>query len=60
MYVADHRLKTNRWVAGIKWRALPNLIIKADYTSRKIGGGKYNSENEFAIGMGWAGWFTRN
>lgn len=60
MYVADNRLKTNMWVAGINWRALPNLIIKADYTSRKIGGGKYNSENEFAIGMGWAGWFTRN
>ena len=59
MFVADKRLKTSMWVAGINWRALPNLVVKADYTTRKIGGGKYNSENEFAVGLAWAGWFSK-
>ncbi len=59
MDVMDNRLKTSMWVAGVNWRALPNLVIKADYTSRKIGGGKYNSENEFAIGAAFAGWFSK-
>lgn len=58
-YHADNRLKTSMWVAGINWRPLPNLVVKADYTSRKIGGGKYNTENEFAVGLGWAGWFWK-
>jgi len=45
------------WTAGLNWKALPNLVFKADYTTRKIGGGKYNSENEFAIGVAYVGWF---
>jgi len=59
LYTAEQRLKTSMWVGGINWRALPNLVIKADYTTRKIGGGKYNSENEFAIGAAWVGWFYK-
>ena len=45
------------WTAGLNWKALPNLVFKADYTTRKIGSGKYNSENEFAIGVAYVGWF---
>ncbi|MCR5313728.1 MAG: hypothetical protein K6E54_08855 [Bacteroidaceae bacterium] len=59
MQTADPRLKTSMWVAGINWRALPNVVVKADYTTREIGGGAYNSENEFAIGLAWAGWFFK-
>ena len=58
-YTADDRLKTSLWVAGINWRILPQLVVKADYTSRRIGGGKYNNENEFAVGVAWAGWFWK-
>ncbi len=54
---ADSREKVSMWTAGLNWRALPNLVIKADYTTRKIGGGKYNSENEFAIGVAYTSWF---
>lgn len=54
---ADQREKVSMWTAGLNWKALPNLVVKADYTTRKIGGGKYNSENEFAIGVAYAGWF---
>ncbi len=55
--VADQRLKTSMWVAGINYRPLPYLVIKADYTKRCIGGGKYNDENEFALGVAFTGWF---
>lgn len=55
-YNADDRLKTSMWTAGINWRPLPSLVVKADYTNRNIGSGKYNHENEFAIGIAWAGW----
>ena len=54
---ADPRLKVSMFVAGINYRPLPNLIIKADYTKRRIGGGNYNSEDEFALGIAFTGWF---
>lgn len=59
MYSADERLKTSMWLAGINWRALPNVVVKADYTTRTIGGGHYNSENELGIGIAWIGWFSK-
>lgn len=54
---ADNREQVSMWTAGLNWKALPNLVFKADYTTRRIGGGKYNSENEFAIGVAYVGWF---
>lgn len=61
-YTADQRLQTSMWVAGLNWRALPGLVVKADYTTRQIGTGKvfgsgtYNSENEFAVGVAFTDW----
>jgi hypothetical protein len=49
----------------LNWYALPNLVVKADYTTRQIGTnkvfgtGKYNSENEFSIGIAYIGWFVK-
>ena len=40
---ADEREKVSMWTAGLNWRALSNLVFKADYTTRRIGGGKYNN-----------------
>ncbi|MCQ2250543.1 MAG: hypothetical protein MJZ66_05485 [Bacteroidales bacterium] len=57
--VMDPRLKVSMLVGGINYYILPNLVAKFDYTSRKIGGGKYNSENEFAFGLAYIGWFVR-
>lgn len=63
--VMDARCQVSKWTAGINWRPLPNLVVKADYTTRQIGThkmfgtGTYNSENEFAIGIGYAGWFFK-
>lgn len=57
---ADDRLKTHMWVAGLNYRPLPYLVIKADYTHRSIGDGKYKSENEFALGVAFVGWFLKD
>jgi hypothetical protein len=53
----EARLKTSMWTFGVNYRPIPYIIIKADYTTRRIGGGKYNSENEFALGVAFTGWF---
>ena len=56
-HTMDLRHKVSMWTAGANWYALPNLVVKADYTTRKIGGGKYNSENEFSLAIAYIGWF---
>ena len=53
----EKRCQVSMWTAGANWFALPNLVIKADYTTRKIGGGNYNSENEFSLAIAYIGWF---
>ncbi len=61
----DKRLKVAKWTGGINWYALPNLVVKADYTTRKIGTNRIfghspmNRENEFSIGIAYVGWFTK-
>lgn len=61
----EPRNQISMWMAGLNWFALPNLVVKADYTTRKIGtskvfgGGRYNRENEFAIGVAYVGWFFK-
>lgn len=62
--VMDQRCQVSKWNFGLNWRALPNLVVKANYTTRQIGTSKmfgkgiYNSENEFGIGVAYIGWFT--
>ncbi|MDE6399623.1 MAG: hypothetical protein K2M27_07180 [Muribaculaceae bacterium] len=64
-YTADKRLEVSKWIVGLNWFALPNLVVKADYSMRQIGTSKvfgkgaYNSENEFSIGVAYIGWFFR-
>lgn len=62
----DPRCQVSKWQAGINWYALPNLVVKADYSNRRIGtqqvfgySGSYNRENEFSIGLAYIGWFVR-
>lgn len=53
------QFKVSKWTFGANWYALPNLAIKADYAMRRIGGGKYNNENEFSIGIAYITWFAK-
>lgn len=54
---ADARFKVSAFTAGVNYYALPNLVVKADYTNRSIGSGKYNSENMVSVGLAYIGWF---
>lgn len=53
----DKRCQVGMWTAGANWYPLPNLAVKADYTTRRIGGGNYNNENEFSLAIAYIGWF---
>lgn len=59
----DPRCQVSKWVVGANWFARPNLVVKADFSTRQIGTNKvfgtskYNSENEFSIGVAFIGWF---
>ena len=65
LQTADKRCEVSKWTFGLNWYALPNLVVKADYSTRQIGTSKvigkglYNSENEFSIGLAFTGWFTK-
>lgn len=55
--LADKRMQISMWTAGVNYYALPNLVIKADYSNRRVGGGNYNSENMVSVGIAYIGWF---
>ena len=61
----EARCQVSKWVGGLNWFALPNLVVKADWSTRKIGTAKvfgssrYHRENEFSIGVAYAGWFWK-
>ena len=63
--IMDKRLEVSQWQVGLNWFALPNLVVKADYTMRQIGTAKvfgkgpYTSENEFSLGVAYVGWFIK-
>ena len=61
----DNRCQVSYWAWGLNYFALPNLVIKADYTFRRIGTDEmfkntksnYHNENEFCISIAYVGWF---
>lgn len=57
--IADPRFKRELLTAGINYFALPNLVIKADYSRRWIDHGNFNSENRVSLSIGYLGWFFK-
>lgn len=55
--LADKRVQTSMWTGGVNYYALPNLVVKAEYANRRIGGGNYNNENRVSVGLAYIGWF---
>jgi len=55
--LADKRFEVSMVTAGVNYYALPNLVIKADYTHRSIGEGDFNNENTVSAGIAYIGWF---
>ena len=62
----DNRCQVSKWVVGINYFVLPNLVVKADWNTRRIGtqrvfgGGRYNRENEFSLAVAYTGWLWKN
>ena len=54
---ADRRFKVSAFTVGVNYYALPNLVVKADYINRRIGGGDFNGENQISVGLAYVGWF---
>ena len=50
-------MKTSMWVFGLNYRIGNGIVFKADYTTRRIGDEKLNSETEFALGVAFNTWF---
>lgn len=64
--VEDPRCQVAAWTFGVDWYALPNLVFKADWTTRHIGTHsafdwktEYNSENDFSLGIAYLAWFNK-
>lgn len=54
---ADKRFHVDLFSAGLNYYPVPNLVLKADFTHRRIDHGKYRSENTFGLGIAYIGWF---
>lgn len=52
---ADPRFKRNLITFGLNFFVLPNLVLKADYSMRQVGGfdSIYNDENTFGLSIGF-------
>lgn len=53
------RYKRDMTTFGLNYFLLPNLVLKADYSMRRIDAGNYNNENTFGLALAYTGWFFR-
>jgi opacity protein-like surface antigen len=51
------RYKRDLFIAGINYFLTPSVVLKADYSHRRINSGKYNSENTVSLTLAYTGWF---
>jgi long-subunit fatty acid transport protein len=49
--------KRDLLTAGVNYAILPNLLVKADYSVRRLDRGSFNNENTFSIALAYTGWF---
>lgn len=56
---ANERFKRNVITGGLNLVWNDELILKVDYSSRKVGNGKYNTENSFGIAIGYNATFIK-
>jgi opacity protein-like surface antigen len=55
----EPRYRRSLFTAGLNYRLLPNVAVKADYSMRRIDGGNYNGENTFGLSVAYTGWFVK-
>ncbi|MFI3298920.1 MAG: hypothetical protein R3Y49_03855 [Rikenellaceae bacterium] len=47
----------NKATVGINYFPIPEVVVKAEYSSRTFPGGNYNTENTFSLGIAFSGFF---
>ena len=52
------RYKRDLVVFGLNYFPLPNLVVKLDYSHRRIDAGNYNNEDMIGIAVAYTGWFV--
>ena len=55
--LADERYKRNVLTAGVNYFPLPQIVLKAEYSSRMFSS-PYNDENTISVGIMYTGFFT--
>ena len=51
------RYKRDVFTVGLNYFPIRDLVIKFDYSYRRIGGDRYNSEDTFGLTVAYSGWF---
>ncbi|MDR2968749.1 MAG: hypothetical protein LBV32_03985 [Tannerellaceae bacterium] len=51
--------KRSVFTFGANYALLPNLLVKADYSMRRLGNDRFNRENTFGIAVAYTGWFLQ-
>lgn len=51
------RYKRDLITVGLNYYLLSSLVLKFDYSHRRIGGNTYNSEDTFGVTLAYTGWF---
>jgi hypothetical protein len=51
------RYKRDLLIVGINYFLTPSIVLKADYTHRRINQGQYNNENTISLTLAYTGWF---
>ena len=51
------RYKRDLITVGLNYYLLSSLVLKFDYSHRRIGGNAYNSEDTFGVTLAYTGWF---
>ncbi len=51
--------KRDIYTVGLNYNLLPNMVLKADYSMRKLDRGNYNDENTFGLALVYTGWFFK-
>lgn len=51
--------KRDVYTFGFNYYLLPNMVMKADYSVRKLNKGAYNDENTFGLALVYTGWFSQ-
>lgn len=55
----DLKNKRDVFTFGLNYYILPNLVLKADYSMRKLDKGNFNQENTFGFAVAYTGWFIK-